>query len=444
MNKKGLKVLFILPEYYPHSGGGISTYYINYINSLLPFCEKIKVIIGSGYFQGDVSTTYNGIEIEHLKPQLFEKYFQKFKHYDIFLEHRKGLAASWAMQEQSEYGKDYDIIECTDFGLGYIAWLINQKKPVITRLHGSEGQIEINEPSLNRNLIGNINKLTEYSLLLVSTKLVTYSTANKLFWQQIFPNKPIDLIHPTFNAAIGLSLKYKNSFATVLGRIQQWKGPDILCEALTGLDFKIEPINWFGRDTMYSSTVSTTQKLSNKYPLVWNTYILHKLPVNNEHIPLIQQQTKFGIIPSTWDMFNFTCIEFLSVGTPVICSEGAGASELVIDGVNGFKYPDNDPIKLRECLYRASILTNDQYAEMSKKAIETIHNKLAPNIIIPKNLEIYQDSISSFSVQKTNAYLEKIFSPSDHGYSYNEILDQQPLKTLLNYLSKRIIQKLKS
>ena len=59
--------MFILPEYYPHSGAGISTYYQHYIKAIKPYCNRIKVLVGSGYLQGGNSLSVDGVEIEFLE-----------------------------------------------------------------------------------------------------------------------------------------------------------------------------------------------------------------------------------------------------------------------------------------------------------------------------------------------------------------------------------------
>src|ERR1700744_3694300 len=90
------------------------------------------------------------------------------------------------------------------------------------------------------------------------------------------------------------------------------------------------------------------------FPSVWNKHVAHQKPLHNDQVKALQQKVKFGIIPSTWDMFNFTCLEFLSAGTPVICSDGAGCSDLIEHGKNGFKYPATDTDSLAECLRQMS------------------------------------------------------------------------------------------
>lgn len=440
-----LNILFILPEYYPHSGGGISTYYIQYIETIKKHASRIKVIVGSGYLQSPQYYNIEGIEVEYLKPDLFQKYLGQFKNFNAFPEYQKNIAASWAMYEQSDMGKGYDIIECIDFGHGYIPWIINHKKPVVTRLHGSAGQIDIHEPSLNNHLAGDINRFTELSLLPHIDKLVTHSSNNQKFWQKIFPTKDITLIHPVYNAHLKeiVPNHEKNSFAMVCGRVQQWKGPDILCEAISNSKANIEPIHWFGKDTTYNKKQSKSQQLTDIYPQIWNKKILPSPPIDNKELMEIQRKTKFGIIPSTWDMFNFTCVEFLSNGTPVICSEYAGASDLIIDGVNGFKYKNNNPVELSKCLEKAANLDESAYTEMSKQALQTVQQKLSPDIILPLSIAVYEDLMNKELPTVMNVYLETIFKPSNNSDSITTVLDQQPLKSLINYIFKRIKSKIR-
>lgn len=441
-----LNILFILPEYYPHAGGGISTYYIQYIDALKKHVSKIKVIVGSGYQQDIHCYNLDGVEIEYLKPELFQKYLSQFKNFNTFPEYQKNIAASWAMYEQSNMGKGYDIIECIDFGHGYVPWIINHKKPIVTRLHGSAGQIDIHEPGLNNHLAGDINRFTELSLLPHIDKLVTHSSNNQKFWQNIFPAKDITLIHPVYNAYLKeiVPNHQKNSFAIVCGRIQQWKGPDILCEAISHLKRNIDPIHWFGRDTTYHKEISKSQQLTTTYPQIWNKKILTCNAIDNKKLMQVQRETKFGIVPSTWDMFNFTCVEFLSSGTPVICSENAGSSDLIIDGVNGFKYRNNNPIELSRCLEKAADLDESTYTEMSKQALNTIQQKLSSDTILPLNIAVYEDLIHKEIPVVTNDYLDAIFKPSETVDSVPTVLDQQPLKSLINYIFKRVKNKIKS
>jgi glycosyltransferase involved in cell wall biosynthesis len=438
-----LKILFLLPEYYPHSGGGISTYYMHYIKDLQPYCEKIKVIVGSGYTQANDVFEHEGITVEYLKPEIQLYYLNKFTQYDLLPEFKRNIAAAWGMWKQANEGDDYDIIECTDFALGFIPWLIHHNKPVITRLHGSMGQISLQEDELSADVADAFIQQAELLLLPACDQLISHSKANQIFWNEVIkPNKVVH-INPVYNNfSQPLPLSQRDNYGLVTARIQKWKGPVELCEAYRLLTTPKPFIKWIGYDKIYHQQQTTGNYLKNNFPNVWGKHVIPQQPLANTQIPALQQKVKFGLIPSTWDMFNFTCVEFMSAGTPVICSEGAGASELIEHGVNGFKYPANDVAALAECINALCRLDDKEYMKMANSATETVKNILSASSIIPANLKLYESVLANFKPQPSNAYLDALYQPSNHQYDISSILDKQPLKKLTAYYIKRIQQKL--
>ncbi|TKC08185.1 glycosyltransferase [Pedobacter polaris] len=435
-----MKLLFILPEYYPHSGGGISTYYIQYIKKIAPFCEHVKVILGSGYFQGTSGFETDNIKSEDLDPNLFSEYLSQFQHLKLSPAYQRNLAAAWAMWDQSNGGEGYDIIECTDFGLGYIPWLINHTKPVITRLHGSSGQIELHQPELNDKLNGDLNRQTELLMLSRCDQLVTHSEQNCEFWKKLLPNKEVTYILPIYEAPTEFNHIKKEDFGIVCARIQQWKGPEQLSKAMELIpDFNI-PIHWYGRDMDYSPKISKSTYLKNKYPTIWGQKIVPQNVLPNEKIKLKQAAAKFAVIPSTWDMFNFTFLEYLSVGTPIICSDGAGSSTLINHGVNGFKYPANDPKELANCLETIANLDDVAYEKLINEGYKTMNTTLNCEFLIEKNLNLYQQILLNFNPPVSNIYLEQIYKPNNS--LLPEVLDVLPLKYIFNHMINRLKKKL--
>lgn len=439
-----MKILFILPEYYPHSGGGISTYYIHYIKKIAHFCEHVKVIMGSGYFQGHSSFETDNISTEDLNPELFSKYLNQFQHLKLAIAYQRNLAAAWAMWDQSNRGEGYDIIECADFGLGYIPWLTIHNKPVFTRLHGSYGQIELHQPELNDKLNGDLNRQTELLMLSLSDQLVTHSKQNCEFWKELLPNNAVNYILPIYEEAIQLNTSDKENFGIVCARIQQWKGPEKLCEAVKLIPNLDISIHWYGRDTAYSSKISKSTDLKNKYPSIWGRKILPQNALNNEEIKLKQATAKFAVIPSTWDMFNFTLLEYLSIGTPVICSDGAGCSSLINHGINGFKYSANNPKELANCIETIVNLNVSAYENLVTEGYKTMKTTLNSEILIKKNFDLYQQTLLNFSPKPTNIYLDQLYKPVSNNSSLPPILDTLSLKYLFNHMINRLKKKITS
>jgi len=126
----------------------------------------------------------DNIEVEYLRVDLYHKYLNKFSKFDLLPEFKKNIAAAWAMFDQANAGEGFDIIECTDYGLGFMPWVINHKKPVITRLHGSTGQIHLHETKIPDSLLIDLIRQTELLLLPVCDRLITHSNANQKFWRR--------------------------------------------------------------------------------------------------------------------------------------------------------------------------------------------------------------------------------------------------------------------
>lgn len=433
-----MKILFILPEYYPHSGGGISTYYEHYIKALLPHCDQIKVIVGSGYTQADNNFEHEGIIVEYLKPALYRQYLNRFTQYDLLPEYKNNIAAAWAMWQQSSQGEGYDIIECTDFGLGFIPWVVEHAKPVITRLHGSYGQIMLHENNSVADLAIPFTQQTELLLLKLCDQLITHSKANAQYWDNLLGTNVTQHIYPVYEKTTQpVSFSEREKYGLVTARIQKWKGPVELCEAY-GL-LKNQPIiNWFGNDRMYTEQQSTNSYLKETFAGVWGKSILPHAPVPHDQVRVLQQKALFGVVPSTWDMFNFTCVEFMAAGTPLICSDGAGAGELIVNGANGFKYAADNVEALAECITKLTELDEDEYYQMATKSTQTIKSELSSHKLIPVNLQVYKSVLDSFKPTSSNTFLNSTYKPSDIKYNISHVLNKQPLKKLLSYLINRI------
>jgi glycosyltransferase involved in cell wall biosynthesis len=76
------------------------------------------------------------------------------------------------------------------------------------------------------------------------------------------------------------------------------------------------------------------------------------------------------VLPSICDGFGMVAAEAMAQGIPVICSANAGASQLVVEGVNGFVVPPADPDRLAERMGWC-IDNPEQLHAMGRKAAQT-------------------------------------------------------------------------
>lgn len=333
-----MKVLFVLPEFEPHTAGGICTYYRELLSENKEW--KSTVIQGSAFDMRDHTSSWKGIPVHYLTKTLFNKYKALFNHLSIFPELQNHLASAWAMYEQIQnLSINFDAVVCTDWGFGFVPWIINKNVPVIVHLHGSCGQIDHYEPRYGLEFWSKLYLHIEASLLEKADALVTHSRQNIVFWGKRFSQqKTIELIPPAFgmiDEGTGVSPPVNNKTGLVIGRVQLWKGPVLLCKAIESLssaDKKDLTIYWIGRDTFYDQqNMNMTEYLKREFPEIWGKIIIPLGSKSHTEINEFIRSTSWGLVPSEWDMFNLSAIEHLKNKNPIVCSSAAGVSGFISD-----------------------------------------------------------------------------------------------------------------
>jgi glycosyltransferase involved in cell wall biosynthesis len=441
-----MKVLFILPEFYPNPGGGISTYYLNYLHFLAQENVDIKVMVGSSTTTGTEDVIWNGISIEFLKIELLAKYKKQFAHWSMFPELQMHLASAWAMYEQADEKGDYNIIETTDWGLGYIPWVLKSKKKVVVRLHGSIAQIEDHDPRTGYDYFGLQYKHIEASTLPLADRLVTHSFNNKQSWEAILGGD-VQCFYPLYKPSLLNEVSVllpKGDYALVVGRVQAWKGAEMLCKALEAIDIAI-PVFWIGRDTDYKrSGQSYSSYLSQKYPGVWGKKIIPLGSKPNDECLMWMYGAKFGIVPSTWDMFNFTAIEWMHLKKPIICSNGAGASSLLAEIPDAAIYEQDNQAELGKLLVRYASLSKQEVISAGNECYRQVVKHINNDELKDKNIELYRQLLldDEIKIKKSNDndWLHSIWTPRESKDSQLIIqtsLDQLPVASMLTAIKKR-------
>ncbi|PNY79773.1 glycosyltransferase [Deinococcus koreensis] len=78
-------------------------------------------------------------------------------------------------------------------------------------------------------------------------------------------------------------------------------------------------------------------------------------------------EASFVVVPSEWyEPFGRTAVEGLAKGTPVICADIGGLSEIIQDGVTGFKFRAGDSRSLAHVLHQAAARWDD--GELRRRA----------------------------------------------------------------------------
>jgi glycosyltransferase involved in cell wall biosynthesis len=442
-----VKLLYVLPEYVLNAGGGIITFYRHFLPLLARQGHEVRVIVGSGVHaeESPSPVVIDGVRVESLSLGLLRKYSDQFAHYAAMPGLRRYLAAAWAMHEQAEGGQGYDLVEAADWGLLFAPWVVKKGPPCMVQLHGSSGQIEIHDPVAGEELQGHVIRLIERCAVHAAIGAQAYSHANTEFWRRQ-TGRDVERILPAWRPLVELPEGgARSQRGLVVGRLQRWKGPEILCEALQLLGDRAPATDWVGRDTAYlHRNQRTSEHLSKTWPSVWGKRLVHKAQQPAEAIQRLQAEAAFIVVPSLWDTFNFTCVEAMGAGTPVICSTGAGASDLIQDGINGFVFTNGRPQELAAAIDRLLSMSPATRRTMVEAGRETVHASLSPVSAVGQRVAAYESAIRRGQQPELpdGDWLRMACAPGESHAGDLTFLDQLPLRPLAEYTLRRIAQKL--
>jgi glycosyltransferase involved in cell wall biosynthesis len=308
------------------------------------------------------------------------------------------------------------------------------------------GQIAEHDPQPGQGLAPLLLQLIEPQLIASGHCLQTPSKSNARFWGGI-ARRSVEMIRPAVqlpdlpSADHGIS-----NTAAVFGRLQRWKGPHILCAALRLLGSRGPIVDWYGGVKPWGSEgLAADRFLAEGYPDVWGHKFHHHAAVPRTAVADRQARALFNIVPSTWDVFNFTAVEAMAAGRPTIVSTGAGASELIVDGQNGFTFANQDPEDLAAAIDRVLSLSDRQRREIGMTGRETVRTELDPVRITEERLVAYEEAIQSFNLRsplRPSHWLTNVLEvPPAHQIDPSELLESFPMRTLGKHLGKRLVRK---
>jgi len=436
-----VKILIATPEFVS-TGGGIATYYRELAIGLLANGAQVEIIEGSALSVWDGRTTEkDGIPIHKLDRNKYEKYLARFQHLSAVPLVARHLAASWAMADQMDFGAAFDIVEATDWGLLFAPFVVSGRVPVNVQCHASIGQIGDHDPIVGSETDISLAQSIESQLLARCQSVQTYSRANAAFWSAE-TRRQVDLQYPAYRPGSGSEVKATNE-GLVVGRFQRWKGPHVLAEALTQLGNDAPSICWVGRDVPWgSSRQKTTDYIKQTYPNVIGSKLDLIGPMAPSEVRKRQASARFNLVPSTWDVFNFTAVEALDSGRPALISQGAGASELVQNGKNGYLFDPMEPSSLASAIRQVMELSDAECDDMGAAGRETVQQRLEPAKVCQQRLELYSSLMGD--EHAVSGWAARFASPLNEPGDGRDLkfLDNISMKKILNYLKDRSIQKL--
>lgn len=438
-----MRLLFVLPEYPPDHGGGIVTFYEALLPELMRLGHTVDVLLGSAFVHGGTPYEREGVNVRFMETDRFHRFIASFRHYRMVPELQRHLAAAWAMHEQAEGGAGYDAVEVVDWGLLFVPWAVEARVPTVVQMHGSSGQIDFRDPSPAGALQGHLTRLLEAGVLRGADVLHTHSIANQREWAEV-TGREVVYLPPPLESGEKPATRQRGTEGLVVGRVQKWKGPTVLCEALAQLGVDAPHVRWIGRDTVFGeSGGSMSDFLRVMYPEVWGKQVTPIGQVTPAEVARLQAQAAFVVVPSLWDVYNLTAVEAMQHGAVVVCSTGAGASDLIEDGVNGFTFPAGEASALATALRRVLALSPHERERVSAAARSTVVDRLSPQTVAAQKVSAYEAAIQQAGAAAPDPWSAAAARPTRSNGEALGFLDYQPLREILSYTLRRTGAKLK-
>lgn len=444
-------------EFPPLLAGGISTYYASLAGLLAQAGHEVTVLTTAGSSDDTGEWVGEGVRMVQLD-QARKKRLQQIAHL-IPSESRSTANAAaiglsmrdWLLENATADG--IDVVETIDY-LGYSAFLIDQDLPaVLLTCHGSQGQVFSNSGfDLRTPEYGTTSSLEAIGIALAD-EIGCYSPLNSKDWE-CFTGRTPRFMRAPFRVSQVEERSYVESetfTGIVIARLNNWKGIFELVDALAmcnarGVDVQIR---WVGRDqpAPEEGIDSVRDYLRAERSDVWGKLLVWEESMTPDQVRAAQLEADFALVPSRWDTFNFTVIEAMSAGAPLIVSTGAGASYLCEDGKDALVVPPRDPKALAGAIAR--MRDPELREQLGRAGRSTVENEFSAEAVLRERLDGYASAIERHRYRRCRGYVPSVMTPlvwkwfrSEEVLSPSSLAARLPARLILSEAVRRLGRKL--
>lgn len=188
---------------------------------------------------------------------------------------------------------------------------------------------------IQNRFIKNNRELAFISISKLNRALVESKVKSKKFYEVV---NPIDI------SLNNTHVSGKRNVYLYVGRVSNEKGIDLFCEAIRQLQLKGICI-----EAVVAGDGPLLEELRRKY-----TEVLFVGWKSREEIDELMRNSRCLVFPSRWyEGAPLTIIESLSRGLPCIVTDCTSATEIIVDGKNGFVFPVDDLAALMRILEKS-------------------------------------------------------------------------------------------
>lgn len=395
-----MHICLFTPEYPPFFHGGIATYHLHLARILRNAGHRVTVLTSVAAAGRPEDEGIRVVRLDtvvrkrlvHLAP-VFGSEAGHVAHSAAF-----GLAGrDWLLAHAKT--DSIDVVEAPEYG-GSAAFLVSEAlPPLVVTSHGSIGQVQVHSSAIDRALHHDYRASLEVVAMSAADVVACYGRRNVADWET-YLGRPVRYVVPPFLPTASADGFQRPTDAATLGlavgRLADWKGVLELAEALSVVRSRGRDVSilWVGKDQPSASdgAVSVSMELRTRYPDLWGKSFFWREALTPPEVRAAQAGSDFAVVPSRWDTFNFTAPEALSVGTPLIVSTGAGASDICRHGEDALIVPPEDEVALAAALEQ---MTDPSVrGRLAEAGRATVARELAPERAVASRLEGYAEAIS--------------------------------------------------
>mgnify|MGYP001772793519 CR=1 FL=1 len=193
-----------------------------------------------------------------------------------------------------------------------------------------------------------------------------------------------------------LNLKDDEKKVLVVGRMDPIKSQDIAIKAIKNIDAKLILV---GDGSFTGSTLSrgkSSSWLEQLKQVAINEGVKDKVVfagyLSEDELFAIYKASDAVVLPSRVEGFGLTVCEGWRYKKPVVVSSGAGVSELILEGINGYRFESGNPSSLSEGIKRAL----SSKSEVGELGYETMMQWCSLKASSERLMEIIEDAYSIY------------------------------------------------
>lgn len=189
------------------------------------------------------------------------------------------------------------------------------------------------------------------------------------------------------NITCSFSDKSKYFVVGFVGQISHRKGLDLLIKAVPSLisDFSHVRFLIVGTDGISEPGLTQTFLYELKQQGISEYF---EFLGKRQDIPEIMNFIDLLVVPSRKEPFGKVIVEAMACGKCVIASDVGGIPEIIDDGKNGFIFPNEDDVKLAECL-RLAIADQDLRDRIAASGLTSARTRFSTDALISNVQSLY-------------------------------------------------------